>query len=84
MADKLMVYKDRGVYRIGWYLSDEVDMGITLGEDLRDIARCDDKEHKAATQSVKALGDVELDGDGYYWESKPKAQVALRIAIQAV
>jgi hypothetical protein len=84
MAERLMVYEDRGVYRIGWYLPDDDDMGITLGEDLRDIARCNDKEHKAATQAIKDQEDMELDDNGFYWESKSKAQVALKIAKQAV
>ena len=88
MKEKLIVYEDRNagqrVYRIGWYLPDDEDMGMTLGEDLSDIAQCDDKEHKAATQAIEAWDDVELDGDGYYWESKSKAQAALRVAKQAV
>lgn len=84
MADKLMVYEDRGVYRIGWYLPDDDDMGITLGEDLKDINQCDDKEHKAATQAVEALDDSVIDQYGFYWESKSAAQKVLKVAKQAV
>lgn len=91
MKEKLIVYDDRGIYRIGWYLPDDDDMGMSLGEDLSSISQCKDKEHKAATIALYQVANklcnlegMELDGFGFYWESKSKAQAALRLAKQAV
>lgn len=80
---RLAIYEDTCVYRLRWYFPDEDDWGMTLGEDLKDIKDAE-WDHKAASLAVKAMSDVELDSEGFWWDSKSRAQGALRVAKQSI
>jgi len=78
MADRLVVFEKQNVYRIGWYLQEEQDMGATLGEeDKREFSK-DEWDYKLAIETIEALPDVEKDKDGYFWESRKEAQEVLK------
>ena len=86
--DKLVVFESQGVYRIGWYLWEDDDMGATLGEDLSLIKLIEknldnkevDKDHVSVTRALMGLEGVQKDDGGFYWESKGEATKALKLA----
>lgn len=80
---RLAIYEDTCVFRLRWYFPDEDDWGMTLGEDLKDLKGAE-WDHKAASLAVKGMSGVELDGDGFWWDSKSQTQGALRLAHQAI
>jgi hypothetical protein len=84
MKDKLVIFESKNHYRIGWYLPEEADMGMTLGEDLTSILVDSEEDHIAATMALKNLESTSLDSNGFYWESKSEANKALAIAKQAI
>lgn len=85
--ERLAIYEDSCVYRLRWYFPDEDDWGMILGEDLKDLDRADyeaEWDHRAASMAVKGMSGVELDRDGFWWDSKSAAQVALQVARRAI
>jgi hypothetical protein len=78
--DRLVVFESQGVYRIGWYLVDEQDMGMTIGEDLDDIHRSTEKDHVAVTMALKDQEETQRDNNGFYWETKAMANRTLTFA----
>jgi hypothetical protein len=84
MKDKLVIFDKGDVWRIGWYLADEQDMGATLGEDA-DSMNCGDDDHDAATNAIIYVdGARQHDVDGWYWETKAAAKNALSVANAAI
>jgi len=83
--ERLQVYDDSGVYRIAWYFPDEGEIGMRLGEDIKDLNKSGvEADHKEASLAVQAIVGVELDSEGFWWDSKTQAQAALRIAKRAI
>jgi hypothetical protein len=79
MADRLIVFEGQNVYRIGWYLEEEEDMGATLGElDVSDIPESE-WDYKMAVKTIISLPDIEKDIYGFYWETKSQATKVLKI-----
>ncbi len=89
MADRLVVFERRDLYRIGYYLEDEEDIGAVLGEDLNiDIPEQDpgldwglnsDWDYKIAVKTILSLPDIEKDNQGFYWETRNQAQKILKL-----
>ena len=81
MADKLIVYERRNVYRIGWYLSEDGSLGSALGETpgdyASDVAPLDRGEWESwIAERTAASSKPGRDTFGYYWTSR---QEALRV-----
>jgi hypothetical protein len=78
MKDRLLIDEHRGVYHIVWYIAEDDCHGASLG-DCPEIDGND--EHAVASRAAK---DCSPDGvseyRGFYWESRNKAQAALRAA----
>lgn len=90
--DKLVIRDDRCRYCIAWMIEeDKYDVGATLGEGHRvftedDLLKAnpDDWQHIAATMAVATSTGVEHTHDGYYWNSRAEAMVALKMARAAL
>jgi hypothetical protein len=75
--EKLKVYNHNQVYRIGWYIPEDQEIGATLGEDtnVKDLPA--DDEHAVATKYLLSI-ECEIDSFGFYWTSKSAAIKTLR------
>jgi regulator of RNase E activity RraB len=78
--EKLKIYEHGSVFRIGWYIPEDEDFGATLGEDLSCIEYYDDTDldHVIITKYLMSKKDIEIDGFGYYWESRSAASKILK------
>ena len=96
MTDTLRIYERHDHFRIAWYLKEEGDFGLALGEMWSENEGKetrphddDDPEHWAAERAVAGAGlvegKVEDEDEGVWkWETRASAQKALRVAIAAV
>lgn len=88
--DRIVLDADRLGYFLAWYFPEEGDIGATLGESEyteEQLARAkpNDWEHVKATITASRTDGVERCGsDGYRWQSKTKAQAALRAINAAI
>jgi hypothetical protein len=79
MIDRLDIFEDRCEYTIAW--DDDGNPGLLLGETVPKTY----KEHTAATNAARVVGDCEKRRDGVLvWETITGAKRALRAARAAV
>ena len=82
MKDKLKIYDEsHNKWRLQWYLADEDDLGYSLGEDPNPSKEIPiESEERDIWIADNAALDTNPERDDYsfYWESKIKAQQALR------
>lgn len=71
-------------YRLQWYIAEDDDYGLTIGEEKFSAKPPENREeyetwvaHKVCNE-LKQLGDAQKDRDGFFWESKADANYALR------
>lgn len=83
--DRLIIDdNDYGIYRIVWYLAENQDIGGVLGDEEytdEQLAKClsdEDRQHIVATIAASKTIDVRCDSNGYFWETKAQATMALR------
>lgn len=84
MRDRLVVFQRdmEYVYRIGWLLAEEGEIGLVIGEDSKCLKRPEPTDrdawenwvaHKVARDSQGA----DHDFGGFYWESSREAKATL-------
>jgi hypothetical protein len=78
--DKLIIVDDRAfMCRISWWISEDQEIGGTLGEGPLDMSN----ETGIASQAIKETISGR-DEFGFYWESKAAAKRALAVANAAI
>jgi hypothetical protein len=85
--DKLVINEEWGedVLRIAWLLAEDGDIGATLGDGDRytqadlNKATPDDRPHILACLTAAKDDGVEHDRRGFYWTTRAKATLALRM-----
>lgn len=76
-------------YRLSWYIPEDADIGGSVGDtvftetDLRTFD-ADDVDCAIAYLAASKLDGVQRDHSGFFWESRSKAQAALRIVKSAI
>ena len=82
--DKLVLDQNRdGRWLIGWYLAEDEDIGMYLGEGHPHSADSKD-EHDIASRAAFEAGPCTTYSDSYRWESRADAHRALRAANAAL
>lgn len=76
--EKLVVYDHHSLFRIGWWIPEDQEVGATLGEDIKVDDLPADDDHAIAVRLILSL-EYEVDNFGFYWESKSAASRVLRL-----
>ena len=83
MRDRLSIQDDRGSFRIGWWLAEDADFGLMLGQSPNDLTAPEPQDREEwetwAAERAAASLNPEKDSGGYYWDTKTQAQAALRV-----
>lgn len=76
--DRLFIDEQRGVYHLTWWLADHDCEGASLDEVPSNLKGSQDEHIVASLAALAAKPDGVLPPRGFYWDSRDRAQAALR------